>query len=67
MNPPATIAESKDPNFMETPRERTAAHFLRLAQKLKSESGEKVQAGTGTPQERSEKHYLSVARKLKTA
>jgi hypothetical protein len=46
-------------------RERTEAHFLKVAQKLKAEAGAKVLSSSGTPQERSQRHYLAIARKLK--
>jgi uncharacterized protein (DUF2132 family) len=47
-------------------RERTEAHFLKVAQKLKAtQSAAKVQAGAGTPQARTEQHYLALARKMK--
>jgi len=46
--------------------ERTSAHYLKVAQKLKAtQPAAKVQAGAGTPQERSQAHYLKLARKLK--
>jgi hypothetical protein len=46
-------------------RERTEAHYLKVAQKLKSGAEAKASSTQGTSQERSERHYLSIARKLK--
>jgi uncharacterized protein (DUF2132 family) len=46
-------------------RERTEAHFLKVAKRLKAEAGAKVQATGGTPQARTEQHYLALARKMK--
>jgi hypothetical protein len=48
-----------------TPHERTEAHFLKVAQKLKSGAEAKASSTEGTPQARTERHYLSIARKLK--
>jgi hypothetical protein len=46
-------------------RERTEAHYLKVAQKLRTEAGAKVQATGGTPQQRTSAHYLALAKKLK--
>jgi hypothetical protein len=48
-----------------TPHERTEAHYLKVAQKLKSGAEAKASSTEGTPQARTERHYLSIARKLK--
>jgi hypothetical protein len=48
-----------------TPHERTEAHFLKVAKRLKTEAGAKASMTTGTPQARTEQHYLALARKLK--
>jgi transcriptional antiterminator Rof (Rho-off) len=50
-----------------TAQQRTSAHYLKVAQKLKTEAGAKVQATGGTSQSRTEQHYLALARKMKTA
>jgi hypothetical protein len=41
-----------------TPHERTEAHFLKVAQKLKAEAGAKVLSSSGTPQQRTERITL---------
>jgi hypothetical protein len=46
-------------------RERTEAHYLKVAQKLKAEAGAKAPMTEGTPQARTEQHYLNVVRKMK--
>jgi hypothetical protein len=48
-----------------TPHDKTEAHYLKVAQKLKSGAEAKASSTEGTPQARTERHYLSIARKLK--
>ena len=49
-----------------TPHERTEQHYLKVAQKLRTEQvSAKAPITTGTPQARTEQHYLNVARKMK--
>jgi hypothetical protein len=46
-------------------RERTEAHFLKVAQKLKAGAEAKASSTQGTSQQRTSAHYLNVARKMK--
>ena len=48
-----------------TAQQRTSAHYMALAQRLKSGAEAKASSTQGTSQERSQRHYLNVARKLK--
>jgi hypothetical protein len=46
--------------------ERSEQHYLKVAQKLRTEQvSAKSPMTEGTPQQRSERHYLAIARKMK--